>query len=210
MHTFYYHEPDRLYDPSRSELSARRMGLIPFIERRKKKGLPNYFLRHPYRSYMLAFAIALALSAGNAWAQAGLPQAYQQGDVIFISGGIGDNETEALEAVKNDYNLRITSADSTGHFRGNTRIIVSDASETVVLDTTSQGPLLYTNLPKGRYTVYGYSEGQSKTQKVTVVTGKASRVRFSWKATAADSVNAPAAAVLEPTRISDDPISTTY
>lgn len=58
--------------------------------------------------------------------------------------------------------------------------------QTVLLDTTSKGSLFYAKLPKGRYTVYGYSEGQSKTQKVTITTGKASRVHFSWAQSVAD------------------------
>ena len=140
------------YLESSSLLSSRLVprGTAPLFDRRNtlrsRSSVSGYFLKHPYRSYMIALALALALSAGNAWAQDGLPDVRQQGDVSYISGGVGSDESDALEAVKNDYNLRITSADITGHFRGDTRIIVTDAAQTVLLDTTSQGPLLYAKL----------------------------------------------------------------
>mgnify|MGYP000910258691 CR=1 FL=1 len=136
------------------------------------------------RTTVLALVLATSLYSPSVWAQSAysdyLPQIYQQGDVSFLSGGIGENETEALREVKEQYNLRVTSADKNGEYRGDTRIIISDAQGTVVLDTVSAGPLLYTNLPNGRYTVDGYSEGQSKRKAVKVVKGKHARVHFSW------------------------------
>lgn len=136
------------------------------------------------RSALLALMLATSLHTTSAWAQSEysdyLPEIHQQEDISYISGGIGENETEALREVKDQYNLRITSADKTGEYRGDTRIIVSDTQGTVLLDATSAGPLFYTNLPNGRYTVDGYSEGQSKRKTIKVVRGKHARVHFSW------------------------------
>lgn len=140
----------------------------------------TYIINHPYRSYMIALALGVALSVGNAWAQDALPEIRQQGDISYISGGVGSDENDAMNSVKNAYNLRITSADVAGHFHGDTRIIIGDQKQMVLLDTTTQGPLFYTNLPKGRYTVQGFSDGQSKTKTVNIVPGKVSRVNFSW------------------------------
>jgi hypothetical protein len=202
--------PYHMYD-SRMPLGSRLVprGTAHSFDRRNMLrshvSVSGAFLKNSYRSYMIALAVALALSAGNAFA--GMPEMQQQGDIPYISGGIGSDETDAIEAVKENYNLRVTSADKTGHFRGDTRIIVSDVTEDVLLDTITQGPLFYANLPKGRYTVYGYSEGQSKTQKVTITKGKTTRVHFSWPVSLQDMHNAATNHTVEPTIISPDPIT---
>ena len=136
------------------------------------------------RSALLALLVVTSLYTSSAWAQDAysdyLPAPQQQGDISYLSGGIGENETEAMNEVKKQYNLRITSANKTGEYRGDTRIVVSDSHGTVLLDTVSAGPLFYTNLPNGRYTVDGYSEGQTTRKTVKIVSGKSTLVNFSW------------------------------
>jgi hypothetical protein len=134
------------------------------------------------KSYLLALALATALTT-PVWAQVDLsylPEVQQQGEIRYLSGGVGDDETAALQSVKEQYNLRVTSADKTGEYRGDTRIVIRDLKQNVLLDTTSNGPLFYTNLPNGRYVVEGYSEGQSKRKNVTIKNATHARVHFSW------------------------------
>ncbi len=128
--------------------------------------------------YVLAIT-AVALHVCPAWAEDNLPEVQQQGSISYVSGGVGLEESEALEAVQHNYNLRIMSADRGGHFSGDTHIVVSDPQRHEVLDTTG-GPLFYANLPNGRYVVEGSSAGQSKRQTVTIANGKAALVHFSW------------------------------
>ena len=185
-------------------------GTAPLFDRRNRVRKPTvlsaYLLAHPYRSYIAALAVALALTAGNALAQ--VPEAHQQGDITYISGGIGSDETDAIEAVRGDYNLNVTSADKTGHFRGDTEIVISDMKHNVLLDVTAQGPLFYAELPKGRYIVEGISEDQSRKQTVRITDKKPVRVHFSWPISVADSESTPANGAFEPTTISPDPITT--
>jgi hypothetical protein len=153
---------------------------------RRQRRISSHILKRPYRSYMLVLAIALALSAANAWAESDLPEAYREGDIAYISGGIGDDELAAIEAVKNDYNVRVTSADKTGHFRGDTEIVIQDMKRNPLLDVIAQGPIFYAQLPNGRYIIEGISEGQSKTQTIRITTGKSVPVHFSWPISTAD------------------------
>lgn len=210
MPTFYSPRPTQPYRHAtmaeRSDMSATRMRVLS-IERRKKSWITTYFLEHPYRSYMIALAVAIALSAGTAWADA-MPEAHQQGDIVYISGGIGSGETEALALVKKDYNLHITSTDSAGSFLGGSRITISNAKREMLIDVVARGPLFYARLPNGRYTIESFNATSSKKQSVHITSDKASRVHFSWPVSAADNANAAANAVVEPTVISPDPITT--
>jgi hypothetical protein len=130
-----------------------------------------------YSTYALAFAL---LSTTPALAEDGSLIVQHQGNIPYVSGGVGREESDALEAAQRDYNLRITSADHRGHFYGNTHVIVRDAKAQTVLDLTG-GPLFYAQMPKGRYVVEGSTEdGQTKTQKVNVSGTKPAIVHFSW------------------------------
>lgn len=160
--------------------------VIPAVTTQEQSSMRGYFLKHPYRCYMAALAIAITLGASSAWAQPQMPEAHQQGDIIYISGGIGADETAAIESVKGDYNLNVTSADRTGHFRGDTEIVIRDMKQNVLLDVTAQGPLFYAKLPNGRYIIEGISEDQSKQQTIRIANGKHAYIHFSWKQTVMD------------------------
>ena len=160
--------------------------ITPAVQTPDNPSLSGYFLKHPYRCYMAAVAIIVALSASSALAQSQMPEAHQQGDIIYISGGIGADETAAIESVKGSYNLNVTSADKTGHFRGDTEIVISDMKRNVLLDVTTQGPLFYAQLPNGRYIVEGISEDQIRKQTIRINGMKPARVHFSWPVSIGD------------------------
>jgi hypothetical protein len=202
MHIFYSTRPTRPYE----YLPV----IAPVVEAHNKPSISGYFLKHPYRCYMAALAVAITLVALPAFAQSQMPEAHQQGDIVYISGGIGADETAAIESVKGDYNLNVTSADKTGHFRGDTEIVIRDMKKNVLLDVTAQGPLFYAKLPNGRYTIEGISDDQSRKQAVRITSEKNARVHFSWPVSLVDMVEPPYSSSVEPTRISSDPITTTY
>ena len=108
-----------------------------------------------------------------------------KGSISYVSGGIGSDETESLQSVQNDYNLRIMNADRVGQFSGNTRIVISDTKENVLLDTMG-GPLFYAQVPNGRYIVEGFNGDQSKKESVTILDNKPARIRFVWAENLAD------------------------
>jgi hypothetical protein len=184
MHFFNSSRPVVAFDYSTTLLPTPMHVLASPVRRQRR--ISSHILKRPYRSYMLVLAIALALSAANAWAESDLPEAYREGDIAYISGGIGDDELAAIEAVKNDYNVRVTSADKTGHFRGDTEIVIQDMKRNPLLDVIAQGPIFYAQLPNGRYIIEGISEGQSKTQTIRITTGKSVPVHFSWPISTAD------------------------
>lgn len=130
--------------------------------------------------YMIAVIVLLGAYAALADDMSGLPQAHQAGDITYITGGIGDEERDALKAVEHDYNLHVMSAGVSGAFSGNTHInITSRKGDELV--SADAGPIFYANLPPGRYVVDATSEGQERKQAVTISSGHAEHVHFSWK-----------------------------
>lgn len=133
--------------------------------------------------------VALAtVSAAPVWAQSNPLEVQQQGTIAYVTGGIGQDETDALIATQSSYNLRIMNADKSGHFSGDVRIVISDLKHNMLLDAIS-GPLFYVNLPKGRYVVEAYGQDLIKKQTVSISSTKPARIRFVWPEDMSDATN---------------------
>jgi len=110
-----------------------------------------------------------------------IPAAQISGDVTYITGGIGDEERQALQNVKTDYNLYITNSSPDGAFSGNSQIIITNSSGTKVLEATS-GPIFYAKLPAGTYTVTSQMREQTKTHNITVGSTTHENIEWRWGA----------------------------
>src|SRR5437016_948255 len=96
-----------------------------------------------------------------------LPEIQKQGNITYVTGGIGDEEREALHSMRHNYNLSVLSADKYGAYPGDTHIVISDKQGTELVNTDA-GPLFYARMPAGRYIVEESSGGQSKKRAVTI------------------------------------------
>jgi len=131
-----------------------------------------------YFSHVALVAMLATSGAPGAYAYSLQPQ--QVGNVTYVTGGIGDEERDALKAVKNDYNLSILSAARSGAYVGETRVVILDRNGQKLVDTYAD-PIFYAQLPPGRYVVEGESEGQSHKQNITIAGNKPAHVAFTWK-----------------------------
>ncbi|AHV93323.1 putative exported protein [Bordetella holmesii 70147] len=115
----------------------------------------------------------------------GLPQAQQQGDVRFLSGGIGQGQSDAMKAAASQYRLMLTfaqrAAGGSAQYLADIPVEISNAQNKVVLKTVSQGPYLLANLPAGDYTVKATSNGQVKTQGVHIGASGTANAIFEWQ-----------------------------
>lgn len=109
------------------------------------------------------------------------PQRQQQGQVAFVSGGVGADEAQAIKSMGSSYPLEMlfVTKGTPNAYLANVKVQVTDKSGNVVLDTTTQGPFLFAKMPPGRYSVSAESEGAVKRQNIQV-TGARQRVMFMW------------------------------
>lgn len=104
-----------------------------------------------------------------------------QGDVTFVSGGIGTDEQNEMQAVRADYNLNLLfSVKGTGEYVSDVKIVITDSSGDIVLDTVADGPMLFALLKPGRYTISVYRDGQLLSKKITVGSKKRTSLTLSW------------------------------
>ncbi|HKO89348.1 MAG TPA: carboxypeptidase regulatory-like domain-containing protein [Burkholderiales bacterium] len=86
----------------------------------------------------------------KAWAA---PSFQQQGNVSYVTGGIGLEEREALVTNTSDFNLKVVNAIPGGAYVSDTTVSVVNATGQEVLRTTLDGPWLIAKLPPGKYTI---------------------------------------------------------
>lgn len=143
---------------------------------------------------VLAAAFALVL-AGGAAAQTttdttsagaihptGMPQSETQGDVTFVSGGVGQDESTALRQARSRWPLSMLFTGPQSSYVSNVAVQIANAGGKTVLDTTSHGPYMLVRLRPGRYTIRATYSDVTRTQSVNVRGNGSARATFSFPA----------------------------
>lgn len=104
-----------------------------------------------------------------------------QGEVTFVSGGVGGDERNAMQALRADYNLSLLfSVQGSGEYLSEVKVSITDKNGNTFLDTVSDGPMLLASLKPGHYTVTAEVDGQVAHKKATVVGNKRTSLSFIW------------------------------
>jgi hypothetical protein len=104
-----------------------------------------------------------------------------QGEVTFVSGGVGGDERDAMQAMRADYNLSLLfSVQGSGEYLSEVKVGITDKNGNTFLDTVSDGPMLLASLKPGHYTVTAEVDGQVAHKKATIVANKRTSISFIW------------------------------
>ena len=131
-----------------------------------------------------AFLAAPAMGATEPVTPGPLPPERVNGNVIYLSGGIGQEEAAALRQNESNYSLAlefIRNGESGAEFLAGVSVTIKDSRGAVVLDASSEGPLLLAKLPEGKYRVIAAAENRAPKERDVVVTGrKHEHIVFVW------------------------------
>ena len=132
--------------------------------------------------------ILAALMAGGTLAQAGalLPPVRHSGPVEYLSGGIGADESAAIQTASKQWPLTLEFAikdRQRADFAADVKVRIRDARGNEVLQATSEGPFLLARLAPGSYAVEATLAGQAQHRQVNVKAGQSSRQMFLWEDT---------------------------
>lgn len=131
-----------------------------------------------FNSTLITLFLLLSLTA---FAEESPINPQTQGDVSFISGGVGGDEWDALQAAKADYNLRLLfTVQGTGEYLSNVNVSLTDAKGNTTLEAVAEGPLFFAKLKPGRYTVNAALDGKTFQKKVTIGNKKPVSLTFVW------------------------------
>ena len=101
--------------------------------------------------------------------------------IRYVSGGIGVSEREELNALADQFNLRLLFAVQAGNYLADIRVNITNARGETVLNAKSEGPWFFAQLPPGAYTVDVDAMGRTQGQPVRINSGRQSRLNFFWR-----------------------------
>ena len=108
-------------------------------------------------------------------------QQQEQNGVRYLQGGIGQDEANALRKTPG-YDLHVElSTGPEGKFQSGATVDIQNAQGQPVLSLTDAGPLLYVQLPPGKYKVTGSAQGETVQQLVTVNGKTPATVNLNWR-----------------------------
>ncbi len=129
----------------------------------------------------LALILPCILFSFPALAEQELIKPQTQGEVTFVNGGVGGDEQNAMQALGPDYNLHLLfSIRGTGEYVSDVKVRIADSSGNTLLETVSDGPMLFAKLKPGRYAVTVDRDGQVVKKTATVGNTKRSSLSFTW------------------------------
>ncbi|RON71988.1 carboxypeptidase regulatory-like domain-containing protein [Pseudomonas fluorescens] len=107
-------------------------------------------------------------------------QQQQQNGISYLSGGIGEDESRAIQQTTG-YNLHMTfSVGVENTYIPDVDVVISKAPGQIVLNLTQAGPLVYVQLPPGKYTVQATHEGVTRHDTTDVGSSTARNLVFHW------------------------------
>jgi len=112
-----------------------------------------------------------------------LPPIITRGAITYMSGGISPEQESAMQHEATAYSLELRFLES-GRAYGAPAYVpvkIRNRSGEVVLDSSSDGPLMLAKLPDGQYTVSARYGGKTEVLPVNVKHGDHRTLVFDWK-----------------------------
>ncbi|MGG7647704.1 carboxypeptidase regulatory-like domain-containing protein [Pseudomonas sp. ES4] len=107
-------------------------------------------------------------------------QQQQQNGITYLSGGIGEDEAKAIQQAQG-YNLHMTfSIGAEGKYVPDVNLVIQKDPGQPVLTLSEVGPLVYVQLPPGKYTVVATRNGEERRDTAEVGSGAARNLVFHW------------------------------
>jgi hypothetical protein len=134
---------------------------------------------------MMGLSMPLWVSAEVATPEEAL-KVERQGDISYISGGVGEQEQQAIKNLGRNFNLKLVMAIEAGNYLSGAQVIIQDAEGNTVLQAVSEGPFFYAELPPGTYTVEASGFGDSYQKTATLTGQNQVQLDFYWPNTVAN------------------------
>lgn len=134
------------------------------------------------RNCLLA-ATVLACGALSYTASAQEIEQKSSNGITYVTGGVGSEERQAMAELSPQFNVKMTFADRvTGDYRSGVAVEVRDMRGNVRMQTDDAGPMLYAQLPPGRYRLTANVDGQQQQRTITVGNAGSKSTAFYWDA----------------------------
>lgn len=131
-----------------------------------------------------AAVLAMAACQGAIAASTSLPATHRAGAVTYLSGGVGQDESQALRQAMPGYPLVLEFSGRTSagnEYLADVPVKIVDAHGQTVLQAHADGPFLLARLPAGRYTVAATYRGKTEQRAIDLAAGGHLKAFFLWQ-----------------------------
>ena len=102
--------------------------------------------------------------------------------ILYMSGGIGENQQQSMVQRRKDYTLALTFAmKKTGEYVADVNVLIQNAANQKILETKSTGPFFYAKLPPGKYKVSAELDGKSQSKSTQIKITGLRELYFYWE-----------------------------
>ena len=100
--------------------------------------------------------------------------------VVFVTGGIGEEELEEINAVRGEFNLKLLLAEKSGTYLAGVQVVVLDENGKTVLDVQEAGPVLLAKVPPGSYRISAIRENLVQKRSLNIRAGVLQTLVIHW------------------------------
>lgn len=115
-----------------------------------------------------------------------LPPVQTQGQMEYLTGGVGKDESDAIQQAARSWPLTLELSQATGGARAeyisDVQVRIKDKSGNTVLDTNAEGPYLLVKLAPGKYGVDATYESKTIHRDITVQREQNRKLTLMWPA----------------------------
>ncbi|MDP1665903.1 MAG: carboxypeptidase regulatory-like domain-containing protein [Methylobacter sp.] len=128
----------------------------------------------------LALIFLCILSSFSVGAEEFIIKPQTQGEVTFVTGGVGENERNAMQAMRAEYNLNLLfSVRDTGEYLSDVTVRITDSRGNTLMESVSDGPMLFAKLKPGRY-IISADRGDGQVIHKKVMVKQRTALSFTW------------------------------
>lgn len=126
-------------------------------------------MRWYYDAIICILILACCLISLNGFAEEVKIKPQTQGNVEFVTGGVGEHEQMVMRSMRSNYNLQLVLAvKGTGEYVSDVKVKLMDTGGKTVLDTVTKGPDLFAKLTPGHYNLVADRDGHIIKEAIMV------------------------------------------
>ena len=104
----------------------------------------------------------------------------QENGIRYVTGGISNDEQQAIAEIDDEYSLKLTLAREDGAYLNNVQVAIYNGAGEPLISTVTNGPIMLVALSPGDYQVMASVEGIEKQETVTIGDGETKEVVLYW------------------------------
>lgn len=131
------------------------------------------------KKFALSFAFLLTAVSTAGAVLPPAPEARTTNGVPHVSGGVGEFQRSRLQSTSGQYNLKAVFSLSRGAYLADVEVAVRDRKGNVLMETISDGPWFFANLPPGEYQIAATALNKTIERTVRVGAGEQRVIHFS-------------------------------